>query len=106
MQAVLIAEYCGGQFYMGWHLYYRQRADGSRNDDGEWGWIRRSSLLTHRIGELLSKIDPQCPKIQYVNNAADESRQWSVLVDWFAGRFPDGVPISIDRIDCPRVMTL
>lgn len=36
----LIAEYCPGPFYIGWHLYLRERrGKHERNSDGEWGWI-------------------------------------------------------------------
>jgi hypothetical protein len=39
----LIAEYCPGPFYMGWHLYLREHVDKrTRNADGEWGWLRYS----------------------------------------------------------------
>jgi len=42
MQGFLIAEYCRGPFYMGWHLYLRENmAFNRRNRDGGWGWIRR-----------------------------------------------------------------
>jgi len=37
----LIAEYCEGPFYMGWHLYLRENRVFRRNLDGGWGWIRR-----------------------------------------------------------------
>jgi len=36
----LIAEYCDGTYYVGWHLYYRDSESFQRNSDGEWGWIR------------------------------------------------------------------
>lgn len=42
MKKYLIAEYCRGPFYMGWHLYLRDSAEkNKRNVDGSWGWIRR-----------------------------------------------------------------
>jgi hypothetical protein len=37
----LIAEYCRGPFYMGWHLYLRDYRAFRRNKDSYWGWIRR-----------------------------------------------------------------
>lgn len=40
----LIAEYCPGPFYMGWHLYLRENRVFKRNRDGGWGWIRNSSF--------------------------------------------------------------
>jgi hypothetical protein len=37
----LIAEYCGHNFYMGWHLYLRDNPGyQKRNADGNWGWVR------------------------------------------------------------------
>lgn len=37
----LVAEYCRGPFYMGWHLYLRENRVFRRNSNGGWGWIRR-----------------------------------------------------------------
>jgi len=40
-QKWLIAEYCDGSFYMGWHLYLREHREiGRRNADNSWGWIK------------------------------------------------------------------
>lgn len=37
----LVAEYCGHDFYTGWHLYLRDDPGyQKRNADGDWGWIR------------------------------------------------------------------
>lgn len=37
----LIAEYCGHDIYMGWHLYMRENPGyQQRNENGDWGWIR------------------------------------------------------------------
>ena len=38
----LLAEECRGEFFTGWHLYLRDRPDGSRNDHpyNPWGWLR------------------------------------------------------------------
>ena len=37
----LVAEYCGHDIYMGWHLYIRDNPGyQKRNQDGGWGWIR------------------------------------------------------------------
>ena len=48
----LIAEYCRGSFYMGWHLYLREnKAKHHRNADGGWGWIRH-------IGKYSTAADP------------------------------------------------
>ena len=39
----LIAEYCSGPFYMGWHIYLRDTNGRQvRNADGGWGWLRKS----------------------------------------------------------------
>lgn len=43
MTKFLIAEYCRGPIYMGWHLYLRDsKGRQQRNMDGDWGWLRRS----------------------------------------------------------------
>jgi len=39
----LIAEYCRGPFYMGWHFYLRDYRAFRRNKDGSWGWVRMRS---------------------------------------------------------------
>jgi len=36
----LVAEYCRGPFYMGWHIYIRDHRTFRRNIDGGWGWVR------------------------------------------------------------------
>lgn len=39
----LIAEYCPGPFYMGWHLYLRESMGRQqRNANGGWGWVHYS----------------------------------------------------------------
>lgn len=41
----LISEYCAAQFYSGWHLYLRESPKRQQpNSDGNWGWVRRSSM--------------------------------------------------------------
>jgi len=49
MRRFLIAEYCRGPFYMGWHLYLRENRAFTPNSDGGWGWlsqIRENSQVT------------------------------------------------------------
>lgn len=48
----LIAEYCRGPFYMGWHLYLRDYRPFRRNKDGSWGWIRLRGYSWRRDGVL------------------------------------------------------
>lgn len=50
----LVAEYCKGPFYMGWHLYLRENRDFRRNKSGNWGWIR--NLHEHPVKDFLSSI--------------------------------------------------
>lgn len=41
-QAFLLAEYCAGPYYMGWHLYLRDnKGRQQRNKNGDWGWLRK-----------------------------------------------------------------
>lgn len=57
----LIAEYCPGPIYMGWHLYLRDHKEKQRqNDDGDWGWIRdigRKRNGPNHIISFLTSID-------------------------------------------------
>ena len=48
----LIAEYCKGPFFMGWHLYVRQsRRKNTRNPDGGWGWLSRQGLYREKAAQ-------------------------------------------------------
>lgn len=50
----LIAEYCPGPLYMGWHIYLRDTPERQRrNDDGSWGWLRRDHWLLASVHILL-----------------------------------------------------
>lgn len=47
----LIAEYCGHDIYMGWHLYLRDHPGYQRrNQDGDWGWIAGVDIRRGRAG--------------------------------------------------------
>jgi len=54
MKKFLIAEYCPGPFYMGWHLYLRENRAPKPNADGGWGWVR--GLRRDPIGPALSAV--------------------------------------------------
>jgi len=42
-QKWLVAEYCGHDYFMGWHLYLRDTPGyQERNKDGGWGWLRKA----------------------------------------------------------------
>ncbi len=52
----LIAEYCRGPFYMGWHLYLRESTDfHTRNKNGSWGWVR-GKLKESDAGKFLKGL--------------------------------------------------
>lgn len=53
----LIAEYCRGPFYMGWHLYLRENREmQQRNADGSWGWIRWHRADKHPVQDILDDL--------------------------------------------------
>jgi len=54
MRKFLVAEYCRGPFYMGWHLYLRENRTFRRNSDGGWGWIKR--VHEHPVENFLLSI--------------------------------------------------
>lgn len=65
----LVAEYCGHDIYMGWHLYLRDHPGyQKRNSDGNWGWIRLGSLARRRVVAFFATLgielkgDWSCPE--------------------------------------------
>lgn len=67
---------------MGWWLYLRDRNDGSRNDNGDWGWFRGH---TQGIHDFLVRLGHTPPN-------ADRYDQ--KLAEWFAENFPGGMLIE------------
>lgn len=79
----LVAEYCPGPFYMGWHLYLRESpARRQRNADGEWGWLRRASTRTSNARDVLRELG-------ITDWVGDETTDAGAYAE-FARRFPDG----------------
>jgi len=92
----ILPEFCEGSyegFFRGWHLYLRQRTDGSRNDDGDWGWIRHPSDCFYLQSFLIAIGAPRF-------HAGYE------LTGWFAATFPKGLEVRPDRVPCPSRLTL
>ncbi len=53
----LVAEYCGHDIYMGWHLYLRDSPGyQKRNADGSWGWIRLGAIGRKYIVEFFATL--------------------------------------------------
>lgn len=91
----ILAEYCHGPFYMGWHLYVRERTDGIPNADGGWGWCQ-SALSVERVRDLCLTMgyrDEDIPEVNYHSG----SGKYHEFVDWFAYEFPLGV--GVERAD-------
>jgi hypothetical protein len=80
----LYPEFCSHDFFHGWHLYERDRNDGSRNDDGDWGWIRSSSMRA-------SDVQKFCREFLHLDMPTDYEK----FVDEFARRFPRGIPVIL-----------
>ncbi|WP_455387604.1 hypothetical protein [Petrachloros mirabilis] len=82
----LIAEYCCSQFYHGWHLYQRDRNDGSRNDDpwDWWGWLR-GDFRHQEIYDLLVSAGYDPPKPKWHSQE---------LAEWFAANLPNGLEVE------------
>lgn len=83
----LYPEYCSGPFYMGWHIYERDRNDGSINDSGDWGWIRSSSLWMDGVKRL-------CDELGHSDMPA-VVRYEGRFIDEFARRFPNGILVRL-----------
>lgn len=83
---VIWPEYCPGEFYAGWWVYCRDRDDGSRNDGGDWGWIRDGFAL-RPIRDLCIQLGWEHPP---------EVPDWpgggtQFFAEWFAAAFPRGI---------------
>jgi len=83
----LLAEECKAQFYMGWWLYVRDRNDGSKNDDGEWGWQRDEHRL-QAIEQFLRRLGEAPPPAERYSQA---------LAEWFGRTYPGGLRVHIDK---------
>lgn len=83
----ILAEYCCSHFYHGWHLYERNRNDGSRNDDpwDWWGWLR-GELQQRHVRDLCVEIGYDAPAV---------TRHGQELAEWFAATFPNGLEVEV-----------
>ncbi len=78
----IIAEYCdSGIAYTGWHLYVREKTDGNRNTNGDWGWVRDDSRLV-RIAELCDLEPPEVPTWCRTSKSG--------FISAFREKYPDG----------------
>ena len=100
MKMYLIAEYCRGPFYMGWHLYLRENRTFKRNQDGRWGWIRRPREHTETMS-LLSSIgititgDGTCDD----DGIAEFARRYPIKGRRCGGKLRGCLEIEIDEFD-------
>ena len=83
-----LAEYCAGDFYMGWWLYERETNDGrrSRTNDDPWGWMRGDSLQRTCLWELCRGMGCQPPPLGSRSQA---------FAEWFAATFPNGLRVRV-----------
>jgi len=83
----VLAEWCDGPFYMGWHLYLREHCDGRRNRDGDWGWLRGAGQegFPCAVRDLLIELGHSPPP--------PTSRGSDAFAEWFAKTFPRGLRV-------------
>ena len=86
----IIAEYCDADLFTGWHLYERDRYDGSPNEDGDWGWLRRGNL---RLRFEIAQLFPLLPQPVNVRDTFDEIEWHNRFVEAFAANYPEGVRV-------------
>ena len=99
----LIAEYCRGPFYMGWHIYIRDHRAFRKNNDGSWGWIRMGgwSWMQPRVLKFLSSIgieiqgDGTCD----YDGIAEFARQYPIHGRRCGGKKRGCIEIEIDEFD-------
>jgi hypothetical protein len=84
----LVAEYCGGPFYMGWWMYEREQNNGGPNRKGysSWGWIR-GDLALQAVRDLCVSMGHAPPPVE---------RHRDFFAEWFARTFPNGLRVEKD----------
>lgn len=107
----LIAEYCTGPFYMGWHLYLREsKGRQKRNADGEWGWLRRTHNKTDSAHACLAMLgitiegDGSCDYDGY----AEIARRFPIPRQRIGGKPRGCIPVKVDewgKIELDRSQT-
>lgn len=100
----LIAEYCPGPFYMGWHIYLRDHRVFRRNNDGSWGWIRMSgwSWMQSRVLKFLRSVGIEIRD----DGIAEFARRYPIHGRCCGGRGRGCVEIEIDEFDEIRLANL
>jgi len=84
----LVAEYCPGPFYMGWHLYERKRRSCHNHDWTDWGWLDQGGPWPHveAIYKMLVALGRAPPVPQRYSDEFSE---------WFGKTFPKGIRVRI-----------
>ena len=102
MKDYLIAEYCPGPFYMGWHLYIRESKEKQKpNADGRWGWIRHSQIVNDSnpaqavLDELGIKIygDGSCD----YDGIAEIARRFPIPRERIGGKPRGCIEVEVDK---------
>lgn len=93
----LIAEYCRGPFYMGWHLYLRDYRAFRRNKDGSWGWIRMGgwSWMQPRVLKFLQSIGIDIRG----DGIAEFARRYPIKGRRCGGKLRGCIEVKIDEFD-------
>ena len=100
----LVAEYCRGPFYMGWHLYLRENTAPKRNSDGGWGWVRgmRYPIGTaYSVVKFLKLIGITISGDGTTDDAgiAEFARRYPVKGRRVGGRLRGRLEVKIDKYD-------
>ena len=96
----ILPEYCDADLFTGWHLYERDRRDGSPNDDGSWGWLRRGISLRE-----LARLLPDLPQPIGISDTFKDIEWHNRFVAAFVDRFPAGVIVEKDGYDFVRIIS-
>jgi hypothetical protein len=96
----LIAEYCPGPFYWGWHLYLRESRDkNTRNRNGEWGWIRQLEKDWRGISSVLTQLDIIINGDGTMDDdgIAEIARRWPIPRERIGGKPRGCVPVDVEE---------
>jgi hypothetical protein len=91
----LYPEYCDADLFTGWHLYLRDRNDGSPNDDGGWGWVRRSDMASRSLAALF----PELPQLTTYEGVEAEIAWHNRFITAFVAKYPKGVLVDRNGYD-------
>ena len=90
-------EYCGADFYTGWHLYACDRNDGSVTDDGavtdDGEWLQRG-LGLDAVWKALRDVGVNLTRPMHPHSTSAEITAATTFIEEFVAIYPDGLDVE------------